>query len=170
MMVTPGESSFDSLFRAEFPSVLRAAQVIVGDVELARDIAQDAFTTLFVHWKKVSTYERPDAWVRRVAINAAIAQSKRRRRQRQIADAFERQRLGSEGRPIDDRLDPLFAALGGLSAHQRAAVALFYLEDMPVSAVAGVMGTSESTVKVHLHRARHRLAEVLNEEVTDGPG
>ena len=48
---------------------------------------------------------------------------------------------------------------------QRAAVALYYLEDMPIAEVADIVGCSESTVSVHLHRARHRLAEIVGEEV-----
>jgi RNA polymerase sigma factor (sigma-70 family) len=44
-------------------------------------------------------------------------------------------------------------------------IALYYLEDMSVSEVADIVGCSTSTVSVHLHRARHRLAEIVGEEV-----
>jgi RNA polymerase sigma-70 factor (ECF subfamily) len=47
---------------------------------------------------------------------------------------------------------------------QRAAVVLYYWEDRPVAEIARVLEVSESTVKQHLHRARHRLAELLEEE------
>jgi DNA-directed RNA polymerase specialized sigma24 family protein len=36
-------------------------------------------------------------------------------------------------------------------------IALFYYEDLTVEDVAGVLGCSASTVKVHLHRARETL-------------
>jgi len=36
---------------------------------------------------------------------------------------------------------------------------------MPVCEVADIVGCSESTVSVHLHRARRRLAELVGEEV-----
>jgi RNA polymerase sigma-70 factor (ECF subfamily) len=61
----------------------------------------------------------------------------------------------------------LINAIGVLAPKQRAAVVLFYLEDRPVEEIARVMGTSTSTVKQHLHRARARLAEVLQEEAVD---
>lgn len=159
--------SFDGLFRAEFPSVLRSVHLVVGDQELARDITQDAFTKLFVHWRRISRYDRPGAWVRRVAIHDAISATGRRQRRGQAAAAFERQRLTTSPGAPDDRLDQLLGALAQLSVQQRAAVALFYLEDRPVDEVATLMGTAASTVKVHLHRARQRLAEVLQEEDSD---
>jgi RNA polymerase sigma-70 factor (ECF subfamily) len=65
-------------------------------------------------------------------------------------------------------------AIARLSGYQRAAVALFYLEDRPVIEVADVLACSEVTAKVHLHRARKRLVELLGErelieEREDGP-
>ena len=56
-------------------------------------------------------------------------------------------------------------AIAQLAPMQRAAVVLFYWDDLPVREIAEVLEVSESTVKQHLHRARHRLADVLAEEV-----
>jgi len=66
----------------------------------------------------------------------------------------------------DLRLD-LFQALGELSPTQRAAVALYYLDDLPVIEVARLLGCADSTVRVHLHRATKRLGVVLGEELDD---
>jgi len=53
--------------------------------------------------------------------------------------------------------DGLWGAVRSLPAQQRAVIALFYYEDLSVEDVAGVLGCSVSTVKVHLHRARETL-------------
>jgi RNA polymerase sigma-70 factor (ECF subfamily) len=57
----------------------------------------------------------------------------------------------------------LVRAVASLAPQQRAAVALYYLEDLPVEEVAHLLGVSASTVKQHLHRARARLATLLSE-------
>lgn len=44
---------------------------------------------------------------------------------------------------------------------------LHYYQDLPVNEVADVLGIKPSTASVHLHRARVRLAELLNEEETE---
>jgi RNA polymerase sigma-70 factor (ECF subfamily) len=70
--------------------------------------------------------------------------------------------------PAPEPHDPaLMVALAQLSARQRSVVVLFYLEDRPMDEVADLVGCSVATGWVHLHRARHRLAELLGEEVSD---
>ena len=64
-------AAYAAFYLAELKAVSRTVFLIVHDKEAAEDIAQDAFVQLFVHWTKVSTYDRPGAWVRRVAIRLA---------------------------------------------------------------------------------------------------
>jgi RNA polymerase sigma factor (sigma-70 family) len=68
----------------------------------------------------------------------------------------------------DDLPDPdVGRAVAALAPMQRAAVVLHYWEDRPVHEVAQLLDVSDSTVKQHLHRARHRLASLLEEAVVD---
>ena len=67
------------------------------------------------------------------------------------------------GEPHDDVL----AAVRALPGQQRAVVVLFYFEDRPMPEVAEIVGCSVSTGWNHLHRARKRLATLLDEDVTD---
>jgi Sigma-70 region 2 len=51
---------------------LRSVFLIVRDRGRAEEITQEAFVKLYTHWRRVARYDRPDAWVRRVAIRMAI--------------------------------------------------------------------------------------------------
>jgi RNA polymerase sigma-70 factor (ECF subfamily) len=154
------DAEFSWFFRAEYARVVRAAYVIVQDREAAQDVAQEAFIRLLGHWKKVSRYERPDAWVRRVAIRIAVKTAKRSSR---TIDETREVPVHSPELP-----DPeLLAAIRQLPPAQRAAVGLHYIEDYTIVEVAKIMGCSASTARVHLHRARTRLASILGEEVTE---
>lgn len=57
------EEEYSWFFRGEYQSVLRTVFLIVGDRESARDVTQEASIRLFRYWERVSTYDRPDAWV-----------------------------------------------------------------------------------------------------------
>lgn len=73
---------------------------------------------------------------------------------------------------VPGRID-LGVGLAGLSPKQRASVVLHHLAGWPVAEVAEALGCAEATVRVHLHRGRAALAEVLHEnaeEVSDGSG
>jgi RNA polymerase sigma-70 factor (ECF subfamily) len=154
------DAAFVGLFEADYTALVRSLYLIVYDRELARDIAQDAFVQLFARWQRVSRYERPEAWVRRVAIRMAVRAVKRERARRRLEHELE---IAPPHGAMD--LDVL-RAVAKLPAAQRAAVVLFYLEDRSVAEVADSLACSEVTARVHLHRARKRLAELLGDDET----
>ena len=156
------DESYEWFFRTEFPQVVRTAYLVMYDQDGARDVAQEAFVQLLRHWAKVSKYDKPEAWVRRVAIRLAVKAAKKQRRLSPFTDADDQH--ASSSLPDPD----LARAVASLPRTQRAAVVLFYFEDRPVSDIAEVLECSESTAKVHLYRARKKLAEQLGEEVTAG--
>jgi RNA polymerase sigma-70 factor (ECF subfamily) len=151
---------FEDLFVREYPAIFRSAYLVVGDRDLAREITQEAFCRLLLRWNRIRRYDRPGAWVRLVAVRLA-----RRTRDRRVVEASM---LTCRERVVDDvlavRLD-VDAAILQLPRAQRAAVVLFYLDDLPIDEVAAALGCRPATARVHLHRARARLAELLGEEV-----
>lgn len=157
---TSGE--FDWWFRAYSSSIARTVFLMTGDRGQAEEITQEAFMKMLQHWSTVHLYERPDAWVRRVAIRMAVKQANRERMRR------ERERLAvvrDDAPPLPD--PDLARSVALLSPMQRAVVVLFYWEDQSVFDIARALEVSESTVKQHLFRARVRLAGLLGEEVTE---
>jgi RNA polymerase sigma-70 factor (ECF subfamily) len=158
------ELQFAAFFETEFVVVARTAFLIVHNPELARDIAQEAFVELFSRWDRISRYDRPDAWVRRVAIRLAVRAVRRDRRRLHLEREVH---AASALEPLD--VDVL-RAVGKLPGSQQAAVVLFYFEDRPVAEVADILNCSVATAKVHLHRARRRLAALLGEHEIGGDG
>ena len=159
------DAAFDALFRREFGPITRTAYLIVGDWEVAREIAQDAFVQVLRHWKKVKAMESPGGWARRVAIRDAVRSRRREARGRRLLHGVAPGFVG-ESEPAGGDVR---RALLTLPKQQRAAIALHYLDDLPVSEIAGLLGCSEGTVKTHLSRGRAALATRLGEEVNDGP-
>jgi RNA polymerase sigma-70 factor, ECF subfamily len=151
------DSDFVRFFRAEYPALIRSVYLIVQDREQARDITQEAFAELFSRWRRIAQYDRPDAWVRRIAIRMAVRAVRRERQRPAVEQGFSTMRP-SESRPLD--FDVL-RAVAALPRAQKVAIVLFYFEDRPIAEVADLLGCSDVTAKVHLHRARKRLIQVL---------
>jgi RNA polymerase sigma factor (sigma-70 family) len=158
--------SFEDLFVREFPRVARTIHHIVDDRARAEEVTQDAFLELLRHWRTVAGYDRPDLWVRRVAIRKA--QRERHRAWRRVE--LERSAVS------DDVVEPptpapeVLAAVRRLAPKQRAVVVLFYFEDRPMTEIAEILGCSESTGWSQLHTARRHLAQALAEEVSEDVG
>ena len=157
----PGAVEMDdyaAFYRAEFRPVARTVYLIVHDSAKADDLTQEAFVQLLQHWKKVSRYERPGAWVRRVAIRLATRHLRRER----MRSTLERHHPPA---PVAQPADvDLMRAVASLPPNQRAVIVLFYFEDRPVAEIVDLLGCTESAAKVWLHRARRQLAELLTEE------
>lgn len=153
------KDGFVELYEREFAVVAHAAYQIVWSPSRAQEIAQDAFTVAFSRWPEVSNFDRPGAWVRRVAINLAL--KARRRLDRETVDEHDRSCDDDTGN-VDDRAT-LAEAISSLPDQQRLAVVLHYFHDLPLADVADSLGCALNTVKVHLHRARHNLRDYLTE-------
>lgn len=158
--VSGTDQEYDLLFSVEFPAVMRTVYLMLHDLEWAEDITQDAFVQLLKHWKKVARYDRPGAWVRRVAIRLAI-EALRRERLRSLLERDTEPSLAPQPADVD-----VIRAIEKLPGMQRAAIVLFYFEDRPLAEISDILGCAEATARVHLHRARKHLADVLGEEVS----
>lgn len=156
---------YDWWFRAAYAHVARTVFLVLHDRAQSEEIAQDAFVELYRNWSTVRGYERPDLWVRRVAIRMAVRRVKREQMRK------ERERLVVVADSYTQLRDPdVASAVASLSPMQRAAVVLYYWADESVFDIARTLGVSESSVKQHLFRARARLATVLGEEVSGDVG
>ena len=155
---------FELVFRSVYHSVLRTVFVVLHDHDRAEEVTQDAFLRLYERRQGVDDIDHPEAWVRQVAVRLAIKQAKRNR-MLQVVRQVDETGAGDRLPDVD-----LARAVASLPAQQRAAVALFYLEDRSVEEVAHLLGVSASTAKQHLYRARARLAEVLAEDKEGVPG
>lgn len=158
-----GDAGFDELFRESYAPLVRALAVGTGDDELAADAVQDAFLQALRRWRKVEAYDRPEAWVRRVAINKVIDQRRRGDRHERAVRTLAATDPGA--REHDVSVD-LQRALAALPLKQRLAVTLHYVADLPVAEVAALLDVADGTVKSNLSDARRALAPLL--EVRDG--
>ena len=158
--------TFEEAFRADYVAVVRVVAPIVGSVADAEGVTQDAFLKALTRWRRISQYDRPGAWVRRVAIRDAVRFAERGRR-----PAPEPVPPGDAEAVTDERLD-LLAGLRLVPARQRACIVLHHLDGWTAAEIADALGCSEATVRVHLHRGRTALAAALRTDVkepSDGP-
>ncbi len=150
------ELSFDDFYCREFNNVLRQVFYVLGDADSAIEVTQEAFIQALKKWNKVKRFGVPFAWVRKVAVRMAIRNRRRRFREVTVKNVPEVSSKASYDGYLDVR-----RAVRELPRTQKAAVVLYYFEDLPLGEVANVMGCRSGTVKSHLSRARAHLAKVL---------
>jgi RNA polymerase sigma-70 factor (ECF subfamily) len=161
-------AAFDALVRRYMRPALAVAWEFTTTLEDAEDVVQDAFLRTL---RALGTYDarRPfPAWfftiVRNVARNAAAARTVRDGRRTDLEAAEARDAPHPPAHDAAERaelLDHLERAMDGLPPMQRACFRLCGAEGFSAAEVATMLGISESTVRVHTHRARRTLRSAL---------
>jgi RNA polymerase sigma-70 factor (ECF subfamily) len=155
---------FCVLKRPRMRAVLRS---LSGDDPRVEDVLQEALLIARHRWGRVGTYDRPDAWV----IKVALRMLNRWRRHDDRLSPLERDEreapadlaADQEFKRIEGAVD-LASALQGLAPARRSVVTLHYLLDMPVDQIADILGMPLGTVKSHLHHGRRQLAALFADE------
>lgn len=156
------EPNWYVLVRTWGPMVYTAAWRVLGNAADAEDVVQDVFTEALHHWKS-SKVRNWGGWLRRVAVCRAIDKLRQRRSHApldsivepthsQTADAMmESKELGGQ----------LRESLQHLSEHEAAIFCLRYFEELSYDEIAKTLDMETAAVGMALHRARARLAELL---------
>lgn len=163
-----GDDSFAAFYTASYQRLLGQLFAVTGDLAEAENLLQEAYARAFARWAQVCAYDRPEAWVRRVALNLA-AMAARRLQRRAVALL----RLGPpQAVPeLSPQLLDLHQALRALPLGQRQVIVLHHLVGLPVEEVARELRVPAGTVKSRLARGRGALANVLDidrREVSQG--
>jgi RNA polymerase sigma-70 factor (sigma-E family) len=140
------------------PSLLRFSYALTGNPHDADDLVQEALERVGVRWASISRDGgNPDAYIRRVMVNARTSRWRRRRGETLVAEVPE------AGVRTRDRFDdePLWQALRELPPRQRAVIVLRYYESLSEAEIAATMGISTGTVKSQAARAMAALRERL---------
>ena len=152
-------------------AVYRLSFAILGDEADARDAAQDTFVTAWRQIGRLRDADRFDAWLQRVAVNAA-RMTHRARRRRGVREIPSSRVAGVDGlraaaSPAEADAATLDAAMRRLPVDQRSILVLHHLEGQPVAALAEILDIPPGTVKSRLHTARRALQAAIDAEARD---
>ena len=149
------DDEFRRFYASEFADVAGYALALTSDPALADEIAQEAFTTVYVRWSRLGT---PRGYAFRVVANLARAHWSSRTRE--LATWSD---LASHAAPAPATDGTVWDAVRRLPDAQREVLVLHYLYDLPIADVATAIRRPLGTVKRRLHEGRALLATALEE-------
>jgi RNA polymerase sigma-70 factor (ECF subfamily) len=156
------EADFERLYQASYGKILGTLTAMLGDRAAAEDCVQDAFERAYKKWATWQPIAPAEAWVHRIAINAAVSYQ-RKMRLREVGEVIRR--LGRPGLAPDPQEivehHDLTAALAKLPPKQAAAIVLRHYHGYTNRAIAHALGIPERTVASRLAAAKVRLRVML---------
>ena len=144
----------EDVVRTYADMVYKIAYRYVGNPTDAEDVFSETFLSYFKREREFESEEHRKAWLIRVTINAAKDFLKSRGSWEEL----------NEDEPLArEDLMTLRDAIQRLPEKQREIICLYYLQDLPVREIAGILDMNENTVKVTLMRSREKLRRFLEE-------
>jgi RNA polymerase sigma-70 factor (sigma-E family) len=154
---------FASFYVLAWPRLLRTTYAVTGDRQLAEDALQTAFAKAYSSWPRVARMAEPMAYVRRIAVNAALAQGRKAFRRREATVGELPDSATSPGQDQWLGQDEVWTAVRDLPPRQRAVVVLRYYEDLTEQQIADVLGCRPGTVKSQAAAALATLRTLLTD-------
>lgn len=161
---TGDRKAFGLLARRWQGKLIAHAWRLTGDADMAREAAQEGWIEIMRSLGRLRDERAFPAWAYQIVSRRCARRIGRVRRDRALASA-------AAAEPVEDFVAPeehdlpimarLRAALTGLPPEQRAAIGLFYLEDLGIAEVATALNVPAGTVKTRLMHARRKLRAVL---------
>jgi|JI10StandDraft_1071094.scaffolds.fasta_scaffold153572_2 RNA polymerase sigma-70 factor (ECF subfamily) len=165
--------AFEGIVAAHSRAVYGLAYRVTGNAQAAEDAVQETFLRAFRFLSSFDQRAELGTWLHRIAVNAAIDQGRRTRRERAARvdlpeegdlslqevpapDAGpERQTLAAE---IRQRTE---AALADLSPSERAAFVLRHYEGRSIAEISSTLGKRDNATKQSIFRAVRKLRIAL---------
>ena len=146
--------TFDEYVHERGQALLRLGFVLTGDAHLAEDLVQTALADAYRKWRKVAAARSPDAYVRRMLVNAHLSWRRRRSSTERPAEVGEGV-AGLTPDPANGVADRshMQQLLAQLAPRARTVLVLRYYADLDDAAIADAMGITESGVRATASRA-----------------
>lgn len=174
--------AFAELVKLYQRRTVSVAYRLLGNIEDASDVSQEAFIRAYRHLGQLEDPARFGGWLLRVVSNLAL--NYRRGRKGRAAASLDESLADSEtaripgatlrtteasdrapGPAADELQTAISQAMERLPDKQRIALVLFSVEGMPQKEVAEILQCSVELVKWNVFQARMKLKEMLKEHL-----
>ncbi len=166
--MTTTREAIEAVWRIESARLLGGLVRMVGEIDAAEDLAQDALLAALARWPQTGIPDNPGAWLMATAKHRAIDLH---RRQRMVERKHESLAVPAGAEPVsapeialddigDDRLRLVLVACHPvLSTEARVALTLRLLGGLTTEEIARAFLVPEPTVAQRIVRAKRTLAE-----------
>jgi RNA polymerase sigma-70 factor, ECF subfamily len=154
---------------AEYSTTLyRVAYSVMRNAAEAEDAVQEAFLRVLKHREKLSEIRDLRVWLVRITWNVVLDKKRRSKTRPENEDVADFARvLPSADRTADQILissqehSRILKAIDQLPSKERQALLLSAVDELATPEIAAVLGTTESSIRSRIFRARRELSELL---------
>ncbi|MBI2398386.1 MAG: RNA polymerase sigma factor [Xanthomonadales bacterium] len=163
--VTGDQPAFARLVARWQPKLLRHAWRVIGDADRAKDVVQEAWVDILRGIARLDDAAAFPAWAYRIVTRRCQRAFNRVGQEVALPEDYELEQEWAtpehESGEFAAEVAQVVAAIASLPGPQRAALALFYIEELSVAEIAIAIDVSPGTVKTRLMHARRKVRALL---------
>lgn len=170
-MTVDSTEAITALVNEYSATLYRVAYSVVRNSAEAEDAVQEAFLRVLRHREKLGEIRDMRVWLVRITWNVVLDRKRRIKTRPENDDLNDFARvLASTDRSADEELISsqerarILALIDRLPAKERQALLLSSVEELTTAQIASALGTTESSVRSRIFRARRELSALLEKE------
>ena len=156
------DASIESLFHTHYPHVVYTAFGLVGDWDLAEQLAQEAYLRLWRRWRLLADPQAAPSYLQRIVVNLSRETIRRRIIERRALKAGSMERPPATGPDLAAHLE-LRRAIAALPARKRECIVMRYLLGLSEAETASLLEVSVGTIKSQTHKGLRQLRALLDD-------
>jgi RNA polymerase sigma factor (sigma-70 family) len=157
------QQQFRDLFNQYKSMVFQVAiGFLKGDRDLANDLLQEVFINTWIALPNFKGESSPKTWIYRITVNTCLSYLRKQKGKRQIQVHAIPENLADVigGSTIPKNFNHLYHAIGQLESTDRLVI-MMVLDEMEYADISSVLGMSEATLRVKIHRIKKRLKNII---------
>jgi RNA polymerase sigma-70 factor (ECF subfamily) len=169
--LTGDTTAFDALVERHKNRIYGLVCRISNDPDWAEDITADVFVEVFRSLPRFESRAKFTTWLHRVAMNVCLESIRRRKSHKHVSEVQLDEQLGlpaasdpAESVMSKDLAARITNAMQLLPETHRAAIAMFYLEELNCAEIGQILGIPRGTAKTRIFYATKILRDRLRSE------
>jgi RNA polymerase sigma-70 factor (ECF subfamily) len=156
------QALFNELFQTHYPKVLRLCKgYFNGDADLAADASQEVFIKVWEHLDSFRNESTIGTWIFRITVNTCLIYLRKKSTKKEIrSEQFPNLATENYSPEMEEKLSKMYACIQKLDEMGKMII-LMVLEGMEYNEIAQVVGLTEETLRVRIHRIKKSLTQCV---------
>jgi len=151
---------FEEIYSTYWQKIFRLCMGYVNDEDVAKDLAQETFITVWQQLPKFRNESNISTWIFRIASNNCLRHIEKDKRMVKADLPLEIKE--EKATPIEAQIKMLYQFIAALPEIDRIIISL-ELEEVKQAEIAHITGLSEENIRVKIHRIKEKLSQKFKE-------
>ena len=157
------QQTFESIYKENYSRVLRLCRgYFAGDKDTAEDATQEIFMKVLKHLDNFKGESNINTWIYRIAVNTCLMTIRKNKKRKiflnsDIPDIEQDEYTSGQ----EDQLEEVYKQLERLHQEEKVLM-LMLLEGIPYKNISEVLGISEDSLRVRIHRVKKKIMKSIS--------